>query len=71
MKPEERDGPSNRVALAEAFANLPDPRVKARSRHDLVEMLLVTVCALVCGVDHFVGIELWATKLIEWLRRFL
>jgi predicted transposase YbfD/YdcC len=31
----------------------------------------VTVCALLCGVDDFVGIEAWANERIDWLRRFL
>ena len=34
-------------------------------------MLVVTVCALVCGVDDFVGIEAWANERIDWLRGFL
>lgn len=63
--------PSNRLSLAEAFAGLPDPRVAGRSKHDLVEMLVVTVCALLCGVDDFVGIEAWANERIDWLRRFM
>ena len=63
--------PSKRLSLAEAFAGLPDPRVAGRSKHDLVEMLVVTVCALLCGVDDFVGIEAWANERIDWLRRFL
>jgi predicted transposase YbfD/YdcC len=34
-------------------------------------MLVVTVCALLCGVDDFVGIEAWANERIDWLRRFM
>lgn len=63
------------LSLADAFAEIPDPRVAGRSKHDLVEMLVemlvVTVCGLVCGVDDFVGIEAWANERIDWLRRFL
>lgn len=62
-----QDVPSKRLSLAEAFAGLPDPRVAGRSKHDLVEMLVVTVCALLCGVDDFVGIEAWANERIDWL----
>ena len=61
----------NRMSLVEAFSGLPDPRVAGRSKHDLVEMLVVTVCALICGVDDFVGIEAWANERIDWLRRFM
>lgn len=71
METENRDISNERLSLAEAFAGLPDPRVAGRSKHDLVEMLVVTVCALLCGVDDFVGIEAWANERIDWLRRFL
>jgi predicted transposase YbfD/YdcC len=71
METGNRDIPSKRLSLVEAFSGLPDPRVAGRSKHDLVEMLVVTVCALLCGVDDFVGIEAWANERIDWLRRFM
>jgi predicted transposase YbfD/YdcC len=71
METENQAIPSQRLSLAESFAGLPDPRVTGRSKHDLVEMLVVAVCALLCGVDDFVGIEVWANERIDWLRRFL
>ncbi|MFY9329494.1 MAG: ISAs1 family transposase [Georgfuchsia sp.] len=71
METGKQDVPSKRLSLAEAFSGLPDPRVAGRSKHDLVEMLVVTVCALICGVDDFVGIEAWANERIDWLRRFM
>jgi predicted transposase YbfD/YdcC len=59
------------VSLAEAFSVIVDPRVVGRSTHDLVEMLVVAVCAMLCGADNFVEIELWAEARLEWLRRFM
>lgn len=71
METGNQDVPSKRLSLVEAFADLPDSRIAGRSKHNLVEMLVVTVCALVCGVDDFVGIEAWANERIDWLRHFL
>lgn len=71
METEKQDVSNKRLSLAEAFSGLPDPRVAGRSKHDLVEMLVVTVCALLCGVDDFVGIEAWANERIDWLKRFM
>lgn len=71
METEKQSVQSQRMSLTEAFAEIPDPRVAGRSKHDLVEMLVVTVCGLMCGVDDFVGIEAWAKERIDWLRRFL
>ena len=62
---------SKKLSLVEAFADLPDPRVVGRSKHDLIEMLVVAVCGLVCGVNDFVGIQLWAVERSDWLRTFL
>lgn len=55
METETRDVLGKRLSLVEAFADFPEPRVAGRAKHNLVEMLVVTVCALVCGVDDFVG----------------
>ena len=71
METEKRDVTGKKLSLAEALEDLPDPRVAGRSKHNLVEMLVVTVCGLVCGVDDFVGIQLWAEERIDWLRRYL
>ena len=59
------------MSLAEAFSVIVDPRVVNRSTHDLVEMLVVAVCATLCGADSFVDIELWANERLDWLRRFM
>lgn len=59
------------MSLAEAFSVIIDPRVVKRSTHDLVEMLVVAVCATLCGADSFVDIELWASERLDWLRRFM
>ena len=32
---------------------------------------MLAACAMVCGVDDFVGIEAWGNERIDWLRRFL
>ena len=59
------------VSLAEAFSVIPDPRIVGRSTHDLVEMLVVAVCATLCGADNFVDIEAWAEERQDWLRQFM
>jgi predicted transposase YbfD/YdcC len=71
METEKQDEKSKARSLIEVFADLPDPRVLGRSKHDLVEILMVSVCALLCGIDDFVGIQLWAEERIDWLRRYV
>ena len=59
------------LGLPEAFSVIRDPRVKGRSTHDLVEMLVVAVCGVLCGADNFVDIEAWAEERLDWLRQFM
>jgi len=59
------------MSLIEAFSVIVDPRVVGRSTHDLVEMLVVAVCAMLCGADNFVDIEAWAEERLDWLRQFM
>ena len=37
----------------------------------LMEMLVVAVCATLCGADNFVDIEAWAEERQDWLRQFM
>lgn len=48
METVKREDLGGRLALTEAFAEVPDPRVAGRSKYDLVEMLVISVCAMVC-----------------------
>jgi predicted transposase YbfD/YdcC len=52
------------------FADLPDPRIRP-VEHDLTEMLVVALCAILCGADSWVAIALWGQEKQDWLRRFL
>ena len=57
-------------ALFEHFADLQDPRSR-ESRHDLQEILLVAVCAVLSGADGWASVALWGQTKLEWLRQFL
>ena len=61
----------NQLRLADVFVAITDPRQAAKVEHDLVELLVVAVCAVLVGADTFVEIELWARERLDWLRRYL
>jgi hypothetical protein len=71
METEKPEAESKPLSIAEVFGEIPEPRVVGRSKHNLVEMLMLAVCAMVCGIDDFVGIEEWGNQQIDWLRGFL
>jgi predicted transposase YbfD/YdcC len=64
----ETDG---RLRLADVFVLIDDPRQAAKVEHDLVELLVVAVNAVLVGADTFVEIELWAREKLDWLRGYL
>ena len=39
------------IALARYFADLPDPRLDRTKKHALADILVITVCAVLCGAD--------------------
>jgi len=62
---------AGRLRLADVFVSIEDPRQSAKVKHDLVELLVVAVNAVLVGADTFVEIELWAEEKLEWLRGYL
>lgn len=59
------------MTLDEAFAGLADPRTGPAQRHDLREMILMALCAVLCGADTWVDVAEWAEDNESWLRRYL
>lgn len=65
-----RPSPCSSSLLAH-FAALRDPREGWRVLYPLREILLVVLCATLCGMDDFVEVKLWGEARLEFLRRFL
>lgn len=59
------------MTLMEAFSGLPDPRTGPAQRHDLCEMILMALCAVLCGADTWVDVAEWAEDNESWLHRYL
>ena len=59
------------MTLTEAFAGLGDPRTGPARRHDLAEIILMALCAVVCGADTWVDVAEWAEDNEAWLKRYL
>lgn len=60
-----------RLKLSDVFVSITDPRQEKKVEHDLVEVLVIAVNAVLVGADSFVEIELWAKEKLEWLRGYL
>ena len=54
------------------FESLPDPRrVDCRTPHKLLDIVVTTICAVICGADNWVAIEAFGNAKYEWLSKFL
>jgi predicted transposase YbfD/YdcC len=59
------------ITFARYFADLPDPRVERTRWHRLDDILVITLCAVICGADGFEQIERFGKARHDWLKRFL
>ncbi len=60
-----------RLTIAQHFAPLPDPRVERSKRYQLIDILIIALCAVICGADDFVNMEEWGCSKKDWLRERL
>ena len=54
------------MTLTEAFSELPAPRTGPARRHDLREMILMALCAVLCGAETWVDIAEGAEDNDSW-----
>jgi predicted transposase YbfD/YdcC len=60
-----------RTSISEHFATLTDPRRDHLKAHRLVDILTIALCAVMCGADDWVSVELFGQSKADWLRTFL
>jgi predicted transposase YbfD/YdcC len=58
-------------SVASYFESLSDPRHPRNRKHLLVDILVIAVCALVCGCDGPTAIHRWAKERSDWLAQHL
>ena len=64
MKSEEMD-------FLDVFGQLDDPRIDRKKLHPMPEILLLTLCAIICGAESWDDIETFGQAKVEFLRRYL
>ena len=53
------------------FQELDDPRVSPATRHHLLDIVAIALCAVICGADTWVEVEAFGRAKREWLATFL
>lgn len=59
------------VSLEAHFAELPDPRRDINREHKFIDILVIAICAIVCGAEDWESVALFGEAKEGWFRRFL
>jgi len=57
--------------LSEHFVSIIDPRVDRTKEHRLEDILMIALCAMLCGAESFVDFADFGRAKEDWLRTFL
>lgn len=58
-------------SLLDHLSGIPDPRMDRTRRHELLDILVIAVCTLLCGGEGFNDMEDFGKAKEEWFRTFL
>ena len=58
-------------AIEEHFSKVTDPRVNRTKDHKLIDIVGIAICAVICGAEGWVDIELYGKSKQYWLSTFL
>lgn len=62
---------SLKSSLIYFFEQLPDPRVEGRCKHELIDIVVISICALLCGAESWVEIAEFGRQRIGWFKKYL
>jgi hypothetical protein len=57
--------------LRERFNTLTDPRVERTKLHELLDIITIAICAVICGADDWVEMEQFGNDKREFFDKFL
>ena len=57
--------------LTERFSGLEDPRTGRATRHELIDVVVIAICAVICGADSWVDVEMFGKSKKDWLSQLL
>jgi hypothetical protein len=59
------------LSITHHFANLADPRLHRRRRHQLLDIIAIAICGVICGCKSWGEIAVYGRKKADWLQTFL
>lgn len=58
-------------SIREHFSKLNDPRIDRKKLYQLLDIIVIAICAVICGAETWVDIENFGKARIDWFRKFL
>ena len=58
-------------SIAEHFNDIEDVRIERGKKHKLIDIITISICAVVCGADGWIDIEMYGIARKKWLEKFL
>lgn len=58
-------------AIEEHFSKVNDPRIDRRKEHKLIDMIVISICAVICGAEGWTDVENFGNSKLPWLKSFL
>ncbi len=59
------------ATIVDYFAEIEDPRVDRTKDHELLDIIVIAICAVICGADGWTGMEAFGKAKLAWLETFL
>ncbi len=60
-----------RISITQHFINLEDPRLLRKQQHKLIDIIVIAICAVICGADTWVDVAEFGKTRIVWFRTIL
>jgi predicted transposase YbfD/YdcC len=58
-------------SISEHFSQLEDPRIERNKLHPLLNIIVIAICAVICGSENWVDVEMYGELKKEWLSKYL
>jgi predicted transposase YbfD/YdcC len=62
---------SNLASITHHFISISDPRLEHNKAHKLIDIIMISICAVICGAESFVDIADFGVAKKDWLKTFL
>jgi predicted transposase YbfD/YdcC len=59
------------LAIPKHFRSMKDPRVAGRRKHLLSDLIVISICAVICGCNDWQQIATFARSRHDWLKKYL